>query len=267
VKHFLTEFLIVVAGILVALGVDQWRSDRAEIKVANEHLADIADEVRQNLCTVERIRVRAQSVKTDGLQAVLTFLNDPVASVADPATLLSAFAWSMRGARPWLVDNQYQALQNSGNVRLVHKLQPEMRLSSAYEGPQVLFAQVDRMQGRYPTVVSELIPAQLQGELNPLRGYAKDHDAPDFVDDSDLLAAVARIRARREELLGLARGEAAIATANWFALTRIKADLEKLLQKLAQWDRSTQPLPDMLAECVAPNTPGPVPGSTPPAAR
>lgn len=83
----------------------------------------LAAGLRSNLCTVERIRVRRLQQKNENLQPVLNFLNDPAAPVDDPAALLQAFARSTAGARPWLVDNQFQALQNSGNVRFVCKLQ------------------------------------------------------------------------------------------------------------------------------------------------
>ena len=161
-KKLAAELITIVLGVLIALGVDGWRQDREELKVASEHLSDITAELRQNLCTVERIRVRHMPRKIENLQTVLDFLNDPQAAVPDPSALLRAFARSTAAARPWLVDNQYQALQNSGNVRLVRKLHPDLSLSGVYEGPDVLFSQDERIRSTYPVVVNELIPAQLQ---------------------------------------------------------------------------------------------------------
>lgn len=252
VRHFFIEFLIVVAGILVALGVDQWRNGRQELEVANEHLADVTDEVRQNLCTVQRVLALATTERQASLQTVLDFLNDPSAAVPDPAALLQAFSVSTAQARPWLVDNQYQALQNSGDVRLVRKLKPDLQLSAVYEGPNLLFAQVDQIEGDYRVVINELLPAQLQQKDSPLAKYARGSTAPAFVDDADLNAAIAALRARRVELLGLARNEAAVATANWYALTRIKADMMYLLDGLKPWDRNPMPLDQMLTECTGP---------------
>jgi len=164
------------------------------------------------------------------------------------------------------VDNQHQALQNSGNVRLVTRLQPGLRLSGLYEGPDVLFTQVARLQGAYPVVVNGLLPAQLQAEYSQLRGYAGNKDVPVLRDDGDLSQAIARIRARRVELLDLARSEAAFATARWYALMRIKEDLEEMIIELAAWDRDPVPLAELLSSCVAPRRPsaGPEPAVTPP---
>ena len=76
-KKLAAEFLTIVLGVLIALGVDGWRQDREELKVASEHLSDVTAELRQNLCTVERIRVRHMPRKFENLQTVLDFLNDP----------------------------------------------------------------------------------------------------------------------------------------------------------------------------------------------
>jgi hypothetical protein len=262
-KKLAAEFLIIVLGVLIALGVDDWRQGREELKVASDYLHDITAELRQNLCTVERIRARHMPRKLENLQTVLDFLNDPKAEVADPAMLLHAFARSTSSARPWLVDNQYQALQNSGNVRLVRKLHPDLSLASVYEGPEVLFSQDERIRGTYPVVVNELIPAQLQSEFSQLKGYARDAVAPVMVDDTDLTKAIEAIRARRVELLGLARNEVAVATGRWYALTRISEDLNKAIKELSRWDRSPISLQDQLTEC----TTAPVFRSAAPAAK
>ncbi len=261
-KRLVAEFLTIVVGVLIALAVDGWRQDREELRIASDHLSDVTAELRQNLCTVERIRALQMPRKIDNLQTVLQFLNDPQADVADPVALLHAFARSTAASQPWLVDNQYQALQNSGNVRLLRKLQPELVLSGLYEAPDVLFSQVERIQGRYPVVVNELIPAQLQAEFSQLSGYVRDERAPVLVDDADLARAIEAIRARRGELLALARGEAAVTTGRWYALARLSNDLHGTVQSLARWDRDTTPLEEQLVECRTPR-----PANNPPPAK
>ena len=98
-------------------------------------------------------------------------------------------------------------------------------------------------------VVHELMPAQLQPEISPLHGYFADATAPALEDDGDLVRAVERIRGRRIELLDLARNEAAVTTAKWYALQRLKRDYEVNLAKLEPWDRDTTPLTELYATC------------------
>lgn len=250
-KKLAAELVTIVLGVLIALGVDDWRQGREETAIANDHLVDLTAELRGNLCTVERIRERHVTRKLESLQAVIAFLNDPDAKVEDPAELLRTFASSGGTSLPWLVDNQYQALQNSGNVRLVRRLHPTLRVGAIYEAPEVLFSQAERIQGNYPVVVNELLPAQLQPQLNTLRGYVRDGTilAPTVADDPDLTKAIETIRARRLELLPLARNEVAATTARWYAMKRLSNEMQKVLGELKTWDQATLPLEQDLEEC------------------
>lgn len=250
-KKLVAELVTIILGVLIALGVDDWRQGREEAAIANDHLIDLTAELRQNLCTVERIRTRHLTRKLDSLQTVIRFLNDPVEKYGQPQELLAAFAQSGGTSLPWLVDNQYQALQNSGNVRLVRKLHPTLALGSIYQAPDVLFSQADRIQGRYPVMVFELLPAQLQAQLNPMRGYVRDEKvlAPTVADDADLTHALDSIRARRLELLPLARNEVAATTSRWYAMTRLSLEMQRMLTELEAWDSSTVPLQEELEEC------------------
>jgi hypothetical protein len=250
-KKLAAELVTIVLGVLIALGVDDWRQGREEMAIAHDHLVDLTAELRGNLCTVERIRERHVNRKLADLQTVIAFLNDPDAKVENPAELLGTFAGSGGTSMPWLVDNQFQALQNSGNVRLVRRLHPTLRVGSIYEAPEVLFSQAERIQGNYPVVVNELLPAQLQPQLSPLRGYVRDKAilAPTVADDPDLTKAVENIRARRAELLPLARNEVAATTARWYALKRLSNEMTTVLEELKQWDQSTTTLEEDLEAC------------------
>lgn len=236
------EFVIVVAGILAALGVDDWRQTREELKIRDEHLADIAAELRTNIRTIDVIQSRALPGKFADLEAVLRFLNNPEVPVADPAELLRAFARSADAARPWMQDTQFRAFQNSGELRLIRNRQLADSLADVYEAPDTLFPQVERIQGSYPTVVHEMLPAQLQVDLNPLNFYVRrETRAPVIEDDADLSLAIANIRARREELLRLARAEAAVAAGQWYALRRLRFEFESALEQLGPWDKGATP--------------------------
>jgi DUF438 domain-containing protein len=219
--------------------------------IANDHLVDLTAELRGNLCTVERIRERHVNRKLADLQTVIAFLNDPAPKVENPAELMATFANSGGTALPWLVDNQYQALQNSGNVRLVRRLHSTVRVGAIHEAPRVLFSQAERIQGDYPKVVNELLPAQLQPQLNTLRGYVRDETilAPTVADDPDLAKAIENIHARRAELLPLARNEVAATTSRWYAMKRLSNEMKTVLGELKQWDQATESLEKDLEEC------------------
>ena len=49
-KKLAAELVTIVLGVLIALGVDGWRQDREELKIASEHLSDITAELGGRTC-------------------------------------------------------------------------------------------------------------------------------------------------------------------------------------------------------------------------
>lgn len=75
-RFFLLESLVVVFSVLVALAVDQWREERVQEAMAREAMADVVEEVRDNLRELEytesvtgdrleRLRELAPRIDTD----------------------------------------------------------------------------------------------------------------------------------------------------------------------------------------------------------
>ena len=234
IRNLLAEFVVVVAGILVALGIDNWRQHRQELLMVSEHLSDVTLEVSGNLETIEVVQ-RALEEKRRALETVIDFLkNEPGSPEQAPESVLRAFAVSTQSAVPWLRDNQFQALQNSGNLRLLRNSELANSLASDYAMPEVLFPQVGRLQSAYPAVMQGLLPASMQSSSNPLGAYVpQETNAPSIADDEDMTVTLDRIRARRGELLPLARSEAAVCTAEWYALERMRLQLGLALKNLS----------------------------------
>lgn len=232
-RNLLAEFVVVVAGILVALRIDNWRQHRQELRMVAEHLSDVALEVSGNVETVEHVQ-RALERKRQALETVIAFLkNEPGSPDEAPEKVLRSLSVSTQLVAPWLRDNQFQALQNSGNLRLLRNSELANDLADNYAMPEVLFSQVRRLQSAYPAVVQGLLPARMQSSTNPLRNYVhQEKNAPLIADDEDIAVTLDRVRARRGELLQLARSEAAVCTAEWYALERMRLQLGLLLKDL-----------------------------------
>jgi hypothetical protein len=255
----LVEFVIVLAGILAALAFDDWRQDREDARRTQEHLAQVANEIRSNIWSIDRVRSRILLRKRNSLELAIRYLDDPAQVSATPDQVLAAFAESTTDAAPWLSDNQLQALQNSGDLRLLKDPQLAGQLVGTYSAERALLPQIDALRGAYPRRVQELLPASLQTSTNPLQSYALGKTAPAIADPEDSAAALEQIRLHRDELLPLARGEASVCTATWYALERMKSDFDDTLKQLAPWDISpvdlpnpTKPLPRPVSNHPAP---------------
>jgi hypothetical protein len=227
------EFLIIVTGVLVALTADEWRQEWGERQDLEEHLASVLEEVRANAGTVRIVRSGISSRKISALEAVIAHLESGDSTVADPEALLEEFADSTAVWRPFIVRNQFDALKNSGLLRLARDDDLVNQMSGTFEISQILFDQVNLIQGEYPIVVNQFIPASYQSSLGGMATYSRGGVAPEIALDIGAGDAVALIHDERSRLLRLARSEAAVATAVWYALTRILDDFQQLERLLS----------------------------------
>lgn len=225
------EFLIIVTGVLVALAVDEWRQERAEVRELNQHLLSLLEEVEHNLEAVTFIRVSLTQVKTPGLETVIAHLESGDETVDDPGEFLHALADSTLLATPWFTTSRFEALRNSGTMRL---LDPALAgdISGTFGAPGLLLSQVERLQGDYSLTAQQFIPAPMHSEVSPLREYIPESSAPAVVLDISDDQAIALIYENRERLLMLARGEGAAVTAKWYALKRIEEEFSELREQL-----------------------------------
>jgi hypothetical protein len=233
VRRATFEFLVIVIGVLVALTADEWRQERGELQDLDEHLASVLEEVRYNAETVRIVRAGISARKIAGLESVIAHLESGEKTVPDPDALLKDLAESAAVWRPFLSRNSFDALKNSGLLRLARDDDLDDTLSGTYQVPEILFDQVALMQGDYPVAVNEFIPSPYHSELSGMRTYSGG-TAPQVALDIGARDAVALIYEDRDRLLKLARGETAVATAVWYALTRILDDFQELDQFLAE---------------------------------
>ena len=227
------EFVVIVTGVLVALAADEWREDRQELRELNSYLVSVLDEVRDNLGTIRIVKSALTVRKITGLETVIAQLESGEPGVDDPDAFIRQVAYSADTASPWFTYSRFEALKSSGLLRLLEDDDLADGLSGTYQAPQVLLDQVRVLQGDYPTVVNQFIPASYQAELNPLRDYSREA-APEIAIDIGAKEAVDLIHQNRERILRLARGEAALATAKWYALNRLAEQFFEVERQLAQ---------------------------------
>lgn len=232
-KKVALEFVTIVVGVLVALGVDEWRQDRQEQRDLTAHLATISEEIDSNLRTVGFIQQGLVESKFKALERVIAYLEFPDAPIEDPEALVTALARSASTMRPWLNRHSFESLVASGRLRLLADHGTADALGDTYQGFAVLLDQVAELRGEWRATVAGVLPTRLQAQHNPLRIYYWE-DAPVIEDTVATDAVLEQLKANRLTLLPLARNEAAVATGTWYALARIGAQLTELKEKLEQ---------------------------------
>lgn len=226
------ELVLIVVGVLVALWVDEWRGDREEKEILQQHLLGVVDEINQNLSTIHKIRDSALPEKMQALGVVIYILSQPEPDIDDPEKLIETLASSSWDLHPWFVRNRFDALRTSGSLHSLHIQKLASDLSDAFEAPKVLFSQPLVFEGNYSEVVQELIPARYQSKHSQLKSYVVGNHAPVILDNQSAEEAVRLIVSQKSHLVRLARNEAAVDTGKWYAMTRIKQDFESVRMQI-----------------------------------
>ena len=118
------QVLLIVVSVLVALGVDEWASDRDAHALEREYLGRLLREVEQNNQIVDRT-ARMHSSVLYHAQIVYPILADPTATVPDTTAFLVSAYQASRSLFPSFVDDVYRELNSTGNLRLIRS--PEVR--------------------------------------------------------------------------------------------------------------------------------------------
>ena len=111
----MAEFVVIVVGVLVALALDSWVSDRSERRMEREYLARLLDDVVQNVEELRYIGVRS----TDTRVHADSLLQPEFIRAAADARLTAAAIIAGNDRRPDLAQSTYRELLASGRISLV----------------------------------------------------------------------------------------------------------------------------------------------------
>ena len=237
-RRRLGEFAVVVIGVLVALFVDGVREDLQERRTLADYLGDVAFEIECSERTLDIIQNTALPAKMESLGRTVALLSDPAFEVENVIGFLTDLTNGGRTVRPWLTNDRYQALRNSGSLRLLRDSDVSTRLADFYEGPGILFRLAEEQRGNYQTTLNGFVPVQAADEMSPLRNYAPDvpiatvEGTPGI---SEIGRLVQDVRDHRSEFLVELRKEVAYGVAIGYALARYQRDLEQTITLLEPW--------------------------------
>jgi hypothetical protein len=225
----IVEIILIVAGVLIALWVDEWRSDVGERKAIQLHLTGIVEEVDSNRWTLHRVRDVGVPRQIAALEYVIDTLEQPDPEIDDPERFIQTLIGSATIRSPWFKQNSFDSFRTSEHYHSSHIQGLAPIISDAYEAPTILYRERFDDRDAYKDAVSQLVPARFQSENNDMRTYTPARFlAPVIADDKPTSQVVAAIINNRAELVQLARYKAERITAKWYAMTRIILEFQTL---------------------------------------
>lgn len=166
--NLLVEFVLVVVGVLVALGVDGWATDRADRVTEGYYL----DQLRQDIAESEQaLRVnfvqRLTAARDAGIQ-VLPYLRRGRAVGLGPQQLVVRIFHAGRAYGDYsqaYADEVYQTLRSTGDLKILQDRQLRDHIISFYaRGEQNGFL-LAGLPGEYNRLVREKLPWDVQREI------------------------------------------------------------------------------------------------------
>ncbi|MCH7503606.1 MAG: hypothetical protein IIA10_09660 [Proteobacteria bacterium] len=168
-RWLVAETLVIVLGVLIALGLDDHWTDRQERLLAMDYVQRVQNDVNADLDYIRNTWNPRLREKREALEAIGPVVRGQARVPEDVVMFLrniSRGGMMSATAQPWVTSTTFEDLRSTGNLRLIRDPDVRAAISSYYDGMSNLF---DRMQGRhsgYVSFVHTAIPAELRDNIN-----------------------------------------------------------------------------------------------------
>ena len=152
------EFFLVVLGVLAALMVDTWIEQRNDDNLQQKYLERLADDLGADRQSLDYRISFFTSVHSFGLQTLANLQTD--GPVDQDAILAAYYASENFAFRP--LENTYQDLQSTGNIRLLEDIDLRLALASYY---RKIRAEGGDPSEAYRELVRGIIPWTIQAAI------------------------------------------------------------------------------------------------------
>jgi len=154
--HHVGEFVLVVLGVLVALMVDSWIADRQDVQLRSEYLSRLADDLETDLQNFDYRIEFFTGVESFGLKTLDRLRSEEEQGVD---AVIGAF-YAAENYEFDIIDNTYNDLQNTGNIRLLSDI--ELRMSLASYHSRATAQNNELLDDEYRRIVRGIIPWRIQ---------------------------------------------------------------------------------------------------------
>jgi len=168
-RWLLTETVVVVVGILIALGVDDYRSYRADRELEIDYLNRIEADLESDLDIIERVWNRGIRAKREALEEIAPIVRAKRPVPDDKTAFLKAVARGGIGAatpEQWHNDTTFQDLVVTGNLRLIRNPAIRAAIDEYYEGAAYQNARLSSRFSDYFRFVHAVLPAELRDDID-----------------------------------------------------------------------------------------------------
>ena len=168
-RWLFAETLVIVLGVLIALALDDYRTERDERQLEIDYVQRIQTDVNRDINYLTTNWYPRLDGKSAALDAIAPVVRHQVPVPEDVETfLINVSRGGMQGASiaGWVNDITFRDLRSTGNFRLIRSPDVRAQIGNYYS---IVDSQIKRVEARdtnYVSFVHSVLPAELREDMN-----------------------------------------------------------------------------------------------------
>ena len=163
------ETLVVVLGVLIALSLDDYWTDRQERELELQYVDRIIADVRADIDYVDNTIRDLWIQKLQILDAIAPIVrgNEPIPGDLE-SFLRNVALGGIGGASStrWVTSTTFDDLRSTGNLRLIRDAELRRKIARYYDDFDTLYSRARDRKSGYVSYVHSLLPAELREDMN-----------------------------------------------------------------------------------------------------
>lgn len=168
-RWLFAETLVIVLGVLIALGLDDYRTNQYERHLAIDYVQRIQNDLSRDLDYIDRIWNQRLKVKRESLETIAPIIrgrNQIPDDVEEFLTHVARGGIAGTSAASWYTDTTFQDMRATGNLRLIEDPEIRAEISRYYEAVQSEALRVEARFTNYVPFVHAVVPAELRDDID-----------------------------------------------------------------------------------------------------
>ena len=168
-RWLFAETLVIVLGVLIALGLDDYRTDLYERGLAIDYVQRIENDINRDLEFIAAVWYPGLKTKREALQFVAPIIRGESPVPDDTTKFLKNVSLGGVGgtsAVGWYTDTTFQDMRATGNLRLIQDPAIRAEISEYYEVMEFEALRVERRFTRYVSFVHSVMPSELRDDID-----------------------------------------------------------------------------------------------------
>jgi hypothetical protein len=168
-RWLLSETLVVILGVLIALGLNDYWTLRQEKTLELEYLRRIQKDIGSDIELIDQYGKRLLERKMKALDAIAPIVrgNAPVPEDVE-SFLRNVSLGALGGAAPtnWTTNTTFEDLKSTGNLRLIRNADLRRKITRYYKEFEEFHTRTHDRKTKYAKTVWSVMPAELREDMD-----------------------------------------------------------------------------------------------------